>query len=253
MRASGRLSVAAAAWRYAEEVGNGAEIAARGHEGVWGWSSPAGRLRANRRARFLVDAARLGPGVRCLELGSGTGEFTSRLVESGCDLVAVELSEALAERCRERVRGRAEVVVGNVETGEGIQGRTFDAVVGVSILHHVNMDLCFRNTFRLLDAGGRFAFSEPNMANPQVWATKNVGALGRLRHETPHETAFRAGELRGLFEGAGLDVEICEPFDFLHPSTPRALIPAVRRLEDVLEKTPARRIAGSIRIAGRKP
>jgi len=253
MRASGRLSVAAAAWRYADEKGNGAEIAAGGHEGAWGWTSPAGRLRADRRARFLVDAARLGPGVRCLELGSGTGEFTSRLVESGCDLVAVELSEALAERCRERVGDRAEVVVGNVETGEGVQGRTFDAVVGVSILHHVNMDLCFRNTFSLLDADGRFAFSEPNMANPQVWVTKNVDAVARRLHETPHETAFRAGELRELFERAGLEVEVCEPFEFLHPATPKPLIRAVRRLEHVLEKTPARGIAGSIRIAGRKP
>jgi 2-polyprenyl-3-methyl-5-hydroxy-6-metoxy-1,4-benzoquinol methylase len=165
----------------------------------------------------------------------------------------VELSEALAKRCRERVGDRAEVVVGNVETGEGIHGQTYDAVVGVSILHHVNMDLCFRNTFSLLDSGGRFAFSEPNMANPQVWTTKNVGAVGRLLYETPHETAFRAGELRELFERAGLEVEVCEPFEFLHPATPQALIPAVRRLEDALERTPARGIAGSIRIAGRKP
>ena len=252
MRASNRLSAQLADWRYADELRQGLEIAA-GQEDVWGWSSPAGRLRADRRARFLIDAARLAPGVRCLELGSGTGAFTSRLVESGCELVAVELSEALAERCRERVGDRAEVVVGNVETGEGVQGRTFDAVVGVSILHHVNIDLCFRNTFSLLNAGGRFAFSEPNMANPQVWATKNVDGLGRLLHETPHETAFRARELRGLFERAGLEVEVCEPFEFLHPATPRTLISAVRRLESLLERTPARAIAGSIRVAGRKP
>jgi SAM-dependent methyltransferase len=166
----------------------------------------------------------------------------------------VELSESTADACRKRVGNRAEVIVGNIETGEGFEGRTFDAVVGVSVLDHVNMSLFLENTLlAALQPGGRFAFSEPNMANPQVWATKNVGALGRLLHETPHETAFRTGELRGLFEGAGLDVEICEPFDFLHPSTPRALIPAVRRLGDVLEKTPARGIAGSIRIAGRKP
>lgn len=252
MRAADRLSADAAGRRYADERRQGAEIAA-GREGVWGWSSPAGRLRADRRARFLVGAARLGPGVRCLELGSGTGVFTSRLVESGCELVAVELSEELAARCRERVGGRAEVVVGNIETGEGLEGRTFDAIVGVSVLHHVNIELCLRNTFSLLRGGGRFAFSEPNAANPQVWATKNVGVVGRLLHETPHETAFRARELRGVFERAGLVVEVCEPFEFLHPATPRRLIPPVRRLETLLERTPVRRIAGSIRIAGRKP
>ena len=252
MRASDRLSAEVADRRYADEQLQGFQIAA-GKEDVWGWSSPAGRLRADRRARFLIDAARLTPGLRCLELGSGTGVFTSRLVESGCELVALELSEELAERCRERVADRAEIVVGNVETGQGLEGRTFDAIVGVSILHHVNMELCLQNTLSRLVPGGRFAFSEPNMANPQVWATKNVDLVGRLLHETPHETAFRTHELGGFLESAGLEVEVCEPFEFLHPATPRALIGAVRRVEGVLEKTPVRRIAGSIRVAGRKP
>ena len=249
---SDRLAADGADRRYAAERSQGAAIAAAEPESVWGWSGPAGRLRADRRARFLVEAARLGPGVRCLEVGSGTGVFTSRLVESGCELVALELSEALAERCRERVGNGAEVVVGNVETGEGLEGRTFDAIVGVSILHHVNIDLCFRNTFSRLREGGRFAFSEPNMANPQVWATKNIDVVGRLLRETPHETAFRTHELRALFEAAGLRVDVCEPFEFLHPATPPRLIPGVRRLERFLEGTPARAIAGSVRIAGRK-
>ena len=253
MSAGDRLSPQVADRRYADERKQGADIAGGDPDSVWGWSSPAGRLRADRRARFLVEAARLGPGVRCLELGSGTGVFTSRLAESGCELVALELSEELARRCRERLGDRAEVVVGNVETGEGLEGRRFDAIVGVSILHHVNMELCLRHTFATLEPGGRFAFSEPNMANPQVWAMKNVDAIGRRLHETPHETAFRTGELRALFERAGLEVEVCEPFEFLHPATPPRLIRAVRRLEDVLERTPLRAIAGSVRIAGRRP
>jgi SAM-dependent methyltransferase len=253
MRAEDRLSAQGADRRYADERRQGVGIAAGDREDVWGWSSPAGRLRADRRARFIRESARLGPGVRCLELGSGTGVFTERLAESGCELVAVELSEALAERCRERIGDRAEVVIGNVETGEGLEGRTFDAIVGVSILHHVNMELALRNTFPTLAAGGRFAFSEPNMANPQIWVTKNIDLVGRRLHETPHETAFYAGELRGLFERAGLAVEVCEPFEFLHPATPPRLVTTVRRLERVLERSPLRRIAGSIRIAGVRP
>jgi SAM-dependent methyltransferase len=248
-----RLSTNGAARRYAEERRQGAEIASRQVERVWGWSSPAGAIRAARRAEFLIESAGLRPGVRCLELGSGTGVFTTRLVESGCELVGVELSEPLAAWCRERVDGRAEIVVGNAETGEGLDGLEFDAIVGVSVLHHLNMELCLRNTFSLLRSGGRFAFSEPNMANPQVWAMKNIDLVGRLLHETPHETAFRVNELRGLFEGAGFDVEVCEPFEFLHPATPRALIGPVQRFEGFLERTRLRAVAASIRIAGRKP
>jgi SAM-dependent methyltransferase len=245
--------VGSAERRYDAERRQGEAIVGEGLERAWGWSGAAGSIRAERRAAFLAGAAGLAPGVRCLELGAGTGEFTVRLVETGCELVAIELSEATAARCSERVGDRAEVVVGNVETGEGLEGRDFDAIVGVSVLHHVDLDLCLRNTFGLLVPGGRFAFSEPNMANPQVWAERHVGVVRRARHVTEHETAFRVDELRRAFDSHGLLVERCEPFEFLHPSTPRRLIGAVRRVERVLEQTPARAIAGSIRIAGRKP
>jgi SAM-dependent methyltransferase len=191
--------------------------------------------------------------VRCLELGCGTGEFTVRLAESGCELAAVELSEATAARARRRLRGRAEIHVGNIETGEGVPPGPFDAIVGVSVLHHVDVEACLAHTVPLLREGGRFAFAEPNMANPQVWLERKVGVVGRLRHVTPHETAFHPQELRRLFEDAGYVVEVCEPFEFLHPATPRALIGAVRRLEGYLEASPLRRIAGSVRIAGFRP
>jgi SAM-dependent methyltransferase len=239
--------------RYDEERRQG-ELIARGDlEHVWGWSGPAGRIRAERRARFLIDAAALGPGVRCLELGCGTGEFTVRLASSGCALVGIELSEATAAVARRRVGDRGEIVVGNVETGEGLEGRQFDAIVGVSVLHHVDLDACLARTFTHLRRGGRFAFSEPNLANPQVWAERNVELVRRRRHVTPHETAFRAGELRRQLERAGFEVSECEPFEFLHPATPAALIPVVRALEALAERTPLRRIAGSIRLAGRRP
>ena len=239
--------------RYAAERRQGERFAAEHLERSWGWSSPAGRIRAARRAAFLTSATGLAPGVRGLELGCGTGEFTTRLVESHCTLTAVDISEASVERCRERVGGRAEVVVGNIETAEGLESREFDAIVGVSVLHHVDLEACLANVFPLLRPGGRFAFTEPNILNPQVWAERRFGPLRRMRHVLPHEVAFRAGQLRRTFEQAGLNVEVAEPFEFLHAATPPRLIGTVERLERLLQATPARAVAGSIRIAGGKP
>jgi SAM-dependent methyltransferase len=238
--------------RYEAEILQGRRIAA-GAERAWGWFGPAGRIRADRRATFLREAAALGPGVRALELGCGTGEFTTRLVESGCELTAVDISEASIARCRERVGEAAEIVLGNIETGEGLEGREFDAIVGVSVLHHVDVHACLRNVFPLLRPGGRFAFSEPNILNPQVWAERRFEVLRRLRHVLPHEVAFRAATLRRIFEEEGCLVEVAEPYEFLHAATPGRLVPAVERIERVLEATPARAIAGSIRVAGTKP
>ncbi|MEP7225611.1 MAG: hypothetical protein ABI783_11725, partial [Actinomycetota bacterium] len=79
---------------------------------------------------------------------------------------------------------------------------------------------------------------------------RNFDPVRRLRHVTPHETAFRADELRRRFEEEDFLVEVCEPFEFLHPRTPAWLVSAALSLERGLEATPARAIAGSLLIAG---
>ncbi len=238
-----------AAERRSAELRQGADLALHEADRVWGWEGPAGKMRADRRAAFLIAACGLGPGVRCLELGAGTGVFTERLAASGCELVAVELSPDTAARCRERVED-AKVVVGNVETGEGFEGE-FDAIVGVSVLHHVDMSATFANTFSRLRTRGRFAFSEPNIRNPQIWAERNIRWVAHKRHTLLHERAFTAEGIRREFEASGLVVEVSEPFEFLHPATPLRLLPSVLRLEHALERTPLRHIAGSVRITGR--
>jgi len=246
-------SAAAREGRYAEERRQGEAIVADHLEHVWGWTTAAGRVRAARRATFLAERAGLQPGIRCLEIGCGTGEFTVRLAETGCSLVALELSEATAAVCRGRVGDRVEVVVGNIETGEDLAGRRFDAVVGISVLHHVDLDAALSVIRSVLEPGGRYAFSEPNHLNPQVWAERRIEFVRRARKVTAHETAFRADTLRADFEHAGFVVDVCEPFEFLHPATPGPAIPAVEFIERLIERTPLRAIAGSIRIAGRVP
>jgi SAM-dependent methyltransferase len=238
--------------RYELEREQGERFASEELEAAWGWTSPAGTRRADRRARFLQSAAGLTPHVECLELGCGTGEFTVRL-QHATRLTALELSAATAERARTRVAGAAEIVVGNAETGEGLDGRTFDAIVGVSVLHHLKLDRCFEHSLSRLRPGGRFAFSEPNLLNPQVYAERRIAWLARRRHVLPHETAFRTKELRAAFEERGFVVDVCEPFDFLHPATPARLVGVVERLGRVAEATPLRHLAGSIRIAGHRP
>src|SRR2546423_12589820 len=78
--------------RYEDERRQGEKIVAGIESSAWGWAGPAGTIRAERRADFLIQAAGLKPGIDCLELGCGTGEFTTRLVRAGCNLYAIELS-----------------------------------------------------------------------------------------------------------------------------------------------------------------
>ncbi len=88
--------------RALHEVAHGQRMAMGDPEATWGWESPAGRLRAGRRAELILKTARLGPGAHVLEIGCGTGLFTEIFAQSGAVIVAVDISEDLLDRARAR-------------------------------------------------------------------------------------------------------------------------------------------------------
>src|SRR5262249_46108430 len=129
----------------------------------------------------------------------------------------------------------------------------FDAVVGSSILHHLEIEPSLAKIAALLKPGGVMSFAEPNMLNPQILVQKNVPWIKKLAGESPDETAFVRWKLKGAMERVGFtDVRIT-PFDWLHPATPRPMIPLVRAAGGMFENLPGvREFAGSVLIFGRK-
>jgi SAM-dependent methyltransferase len=124
----------------AGEISHGEWIADNA-ELIWNWASPAGELRAERRARLIAEAARLGPGTLALELGCGTGLFTRSFAQWGGRIVAVDVSPALLERAR--ARQPSGCVTFRLEDAErlSLDDQSFDAVIGSSVLHHLHVDL----------------------------------------------------------------------------------------------------------------
>ena len=240
--------------RTIQEIEHGKKLAENDPESVWGWGTPAGRHRSQRRARLIANQAGLKPGLQTLEIGCGTGLFTEMFADYGVSLVALDVSAEMLERARLRGldESRVEFIEGRVEDYNSY--RLFDAVVGSSVLHHLEVEVALRRIHHLLRPGGKISLAEPNMLNPQVYAERQLRFLPWFWHVSPDETAFVRWRLRNVMLQVGFEDVIIQPFDWLHPATPGRLIKIVNSLGALAEQTPLmREFSGSLLIKGRRP
>jgi SAM-dependent methyltransferase len=232
-----------------------AKVLLRDPEGIWGWGTPAGCARAERRARLIVETGGIARDSMTLEIGCGTGVFTELVSKSGASITACELSEELLELARKKTyASKVDFINGDAaQLGAEHEGR-YDVVWGSSVLHHIDLKLFLPRMLRLMKPGGRFVFAEPNMLNPQIWLERNVGIIRRITGTSPDETAFYRWRLtKLLLEGGFVNVSV-RPHEFLHPMIPKLLIPIIQSLSAVAERVwVIREIAGSLLIRAEKP
>ena len=229
------------------------EMIAGKAEAVWHWSSPAGQLRAARRAQLIADSARLSDDTVVLELGCGTGLFTERFAATGATVTAIDVSPPLLNQAKDRaLPDRVEFILEDAEQLT-MADATFDAVIGSSVLHHLRVERALQEANRVLKPGGRLAFAEPNMMNPQIALQSKVPLFRRWAGVSPEETAFFRWPLAQQLQKVGFVNIRIRPFDFLHPSVPKPLIPMVRCMSAVFEQLPGmREIAGSLLISAER-
>jgi len=232
--------------RISREIQHGRVLAKHGAGEIWNWESPAGKVRWARRLKML--SSHLKPGMTVLELGCGTGSFTRGLARSRADIIAIDVSPELLEIAKTNCPSNVRYQIQNAYALSYSEG-VFDSVVGSSVLHHLEIEKALRDIYRVLKPAGTIYFTEPNMLNPQIAMQKNIPWIKRKLGDSPDETAFFRWPLRRLLEQTGYrDVRI-DPFDFLHPKTPVALIDRVNALGRFLEKVPViSEFAGSLYI-----
>lgn len=141
----------------------------------------------------VLQHAEIGPGMRVLDLGCGSGDLTLHLISTGADVTALDLSPGMVDIARRRVAlhgggGQARFVAAAVED-TGFPDGEFDVVIGRFILHHLDVGPAGGEIARILRPGGRAVFAENSGRNPLLmFARRHVaGRFGIPRLGTDDE------------------------------------------------------------------
>jgi SAM-dependent methyltransferase len=202
----------------------------------------------------LVGGAGLAAGDSVLEVGCGMGHYTFELVDRGLALEGLDLSAVLLERLQAYAgEDRAPIALHCADVLDppvDLHGR-FDAVIGLFTLHHLyDLEGSINSMARLLRAGGRFAFVEPNALNPLYYVQVAVTPGMSFRGE-PQLTSMRPGVILPAMRAAGLiDVSV-RRYGFFPPLVTNRRLG--RKVEHALERVrPLRPVSAFQLFAGRR-
>jgi putative AdoMet-dependent methyltransferase len=143
------------------------------------------------------------PGMRLLDLGTGTGNLASRFTGSGCELWCTDFSERMLENAREKIPS-AHFVLHDLRSPlpPELEGR-FDRIVSAYVFHHFELEEKIRILEGLrqrLAPGGRMVIAD--IAFPDQAALDQVKASAGSEWEEEYywiaEAAIPALEMAGF-------------------------------------------------------
>jgi len=151
---------------------------------------------ATNYAAWIIDQAEAHIGAHILELGAGHGTVTDRLLEHG-KVAAADLSPRCVEVLREKYEQHPDVEVLHGDVATVTAGRSFDTVVLVNVLEHIEDDgAALRTILARLRPGGTVVLFVPAFQGLYSEFDRLVG----------HHRRYRRGELAALVKGAGFEV-----------------------------------------------
>ena len=177
---------------------------------------------------------------RVLDFGCGGGWLSKSLAFNGQNVIGIDVSRRLI-RYAKKASPDSEFIVGDC-MNLPFREKSFDAIIGVAILHHLNSYSALSECRRVTAEGSLLLFMEPNKLNP-------ISALGRkilpMRTHTKGEQPLTLQELTESITKVELiikEIKHIFPYSFglarlfRGRSFPKVIIPFISASESLLEE-----------------
>jgi ubiquinone/menaquinone biosynthesis C-methylase UbiE len=177
---------------------------------------------------------------RVLELGCGTGAFTSRLLKRGYNIIGLDLSDKMLLNAK-TLSHKNIYVQGDMELLPFLKNK-FDVIFASASLHHLpDLYRCASESFRVLRRGGRFFSIDPNGLNPLAWAEVNNRFIRKSICKrsmrsfgcTPNERLITEKEVKKVFRDIGFKHITTYTINFVPYKKSKFL----RKFENLFERT----------------
>lgn len=137
---------------------------------------------AHGEQHFSKYLGQIAAGGLALEIGCGGGIDVLR--KSPFKLIAIDISFRSLEHARNRY-GNETLLFQMDAHRTGFREESFDAIVGRSILHHLDYDYALNEIHRILKVGGLAIFAEPLSGNPAARLWRALTPAARTADERP--------------------------------------------------------------------
>lgn len=165
--------------------------------------------------RKLQQISQLAPDKKILEIGCGNGIGTRLILDTfkPSEFIATEYDESLVEVAKMKVNGTKIIVEAGNAADLRFQDGEFDAVIGLSVIHHIpNWRDSLDELHRVIKPGGLLIIKELSI---ETFETP-FGRIARRFVEHPYDAMFRKAEFLEHLNKIGLMVLTDQPHSMLY-------------------------------------
>lgn len=182
-----------------------------------------------------------------LDYGCGGGWLSLLLYRWGFDVVGIDVTTNLLRKAK-LACPKVDYIICDAEKLP-FRDAVFDRIIGISILHHLNLEQGCSEISRVSFSKSKFLFMEPNLLNP-------LSAFGRkifpMETHTKEEKGFTPRYLGAMFNLAGFTVErylvlfflafpVARLFKIVRIKPHSSFVKMISLFEGVMEKVPGMR------------